>query len=153
MTVDLKDIHLGTLIQCRVKEINIEDERICNFLNCTQEELEEMYQAENIDSGTLLRWSKLLEYDFFRLYSQHLILYSPAMGTGGASGIKKTVLPQFRKQIYTREIINFIVELYVNKQKSKLEIMEDYRIPKTTLHKWIEKYGKTEAASGNEAGL
>ena len=23
------------------------------------------------------KWSKILEYDFFRIYSQHLILYAP----------------------------------------------------------------------------
>ncbi len=33
-----------------------------------------MYKQKNLDTEMLLKWSKLLEYDFLRIYSQHLIL-------------------------------------------------------------------------------
>ncbi len=141
---DLKNIHLGTLLYTRVKEMDIGKERICNFLKCSESELEKMYISENLDTGVLLRWCKLLKYDFFRLYSQHLILYSPPQGKVETRIIKKTILPKFRKHIYTREIIDFMIELYTNEQKTKEEIMKEYGIPKSTLHKWIAKYSKDE---------
>jgi transposase-like protein len=50
------------------------------------------------------------------------------------------VLPVFRKNIYTKEIIDFIMERLNNKEKTKFEIMKEYGIPKSTLYKWIHKY-------------
>ena len=115
--------------------------RFCNFFNCTEDEVIEMYQQENLPTDILLRWSKLLEYDFFRLYSQHLILYAPQSAKDKNSENKnKSKLPTFRKNIYTREIINFVLEQINTKEMTKTEVMERYGIPKTTLYKWISKY-------------
>ena len=143
MNIDLKDIHLGSLIYTRTQELGIHMERICSFLKCSENEIEAMYKAESVDTAILLRWSKLLEYDFFRIYSQHLILYSPPSAASENAAPKKTALPLFRKNIYTREIINFILELLNSGQKTKVQIREEYRIPKSTLHKWIDKYNTT----------
>lgn len=77
MKINFKEIHLGELIKKRVDELSVDTSRICKFLKCTEDEVTEMYKAKSIDSNILLRWSKLLEYDFFRLYTQHLILYAP----------------------------------------------------------------------------
>lgn len=49
-------------------------------------------------------------------------------------------MPQFRKNIYTKEIIYFILEIIQTGEKTKKQVIEDYNIPKTTLYKWIEKY-------------
>lgn len=141
MTIDFKEIHIGALIQQRVIESRVETSRICNFLKCSEVEINSMYKSENIDVKTLLRWSKLLEYDFFRIYTQHLILFSP-FSTKKEDENKNSSLPKFRKNVYTKEIIDFILELIKNKEKTKLEIIEEYRIPKTTLYKWINKYEK-----------
>lgn len=140
--INFKDIHIGFLIQLSVAENDIEIPRICNFLKCTQEEVEKMYGSKSLDTGLLLKWSKLLEYDFFRIYSQHLILFTPPGNTNynKASVQNKSRLPQFRKNIYTKEIIDFILELIETKEKTKLQIIEEYKIPKTTLYKWIDKY-------------
>ena len=46
----------------------------------------------------------------------------------------------FRKNIYTKEIIDFILELIKTKTKTTTEITQLYGIPKTTLHNWIKKY-------------
>ncbi|WP_316931881.1 helix-turn-helix domain-containing protein [Chryseobacterium soli] len=103
-----------------------------------------MFAQENLSTDILLKWSKLLEYDFFRLYSHHLILYSPQRRRNGniknEKGPRKFVLPQFRKSLYTKEIIAFILELISSGEKSKKEIIEEYNIPKTTLYKWLLKY-------------
>ena len=75
--MNFKDIHIDYFINQRVTENGIEISRICNFLKCTEKEISKMYQSKSLDTELLLRWSKLLEYDFFRIYSQHLILYAP----------------------------------------------------------------------------
>nr|WP_184162364.1 transposase [Chryseobacterium shigense] len=135
--MNFKNIHIGNLIQQKVTENQIEMSRICNFLKLSEDEIVNMFQTENLDSDILLRWSKLLKYDFFRLYSQHLILYAPPVGTA----LKKEVsnMPVFRKHIYTKEIIDFILELVNGKEKTKQQIIDEYKIPKTTLYKWIAK--------------
>lgn len=138
-----KDIHIGNLIKIRVNETDIDILRICNFFSLNAAEIENMYDQPSLDSEILLRWSKLLEYDFFRLYSQHLILYSPpaSLKQTEMSG-KKHSLPVFKKNIYTKEVIDFLVELVESGDKTIKQVIEDYRIPKSTLHKWIEKYRK-----------
>lgn len=137
MNTHFKDIHIGKLIHQRIEETSVKTLRICNFFNCTEEEIKEMLVQKDLSTDTLLKWSKLLEYDFFRIYSQHLILYSPPSAVDKQ---EKSMLPSFRKSIYTREIIDFIMELVNTGEKSKSQIIEEYRIPKSTLYKWIEKY-------------
>ena len=137
--MNFKDIHIGSLLNQLVTESGIELSRICNFLNCTEEELEKMYKHKSLDTEILLRWCKLLEYDFFRIYSQHLILYAPP-SAGKEKGNKKSNLPRFRKNIYTKEVIDFIIEQIETGEMTKNEVMARYNIPKTTLYKWISKH-------------
>ena len=138
--LNFKNIHIGQMIKERIAESEMETLRICNFFNCTEDEVIEMYQQENLPTDILLRWSKLLEYDFFRIYSQHLILYAPPSAKEQDSKTEKSSLPQFRKNIYTKEIITFILEQIDSGAMTKIEVMEQYKIPKTTLYKWIDKY-------------
>lgn len=140
--MDFKYIKIGPLIAKKVQELGIEAERICKFLGCNEEEIEGMYEEEHLRTDILLRWSKLLEYDLFRLYSQHLVLYAPKSRSNDAALNNKTTsgLPQFRKHIYTREIIDFILELIETGKKTRSQVIEEYGIPKTTLYKWIIKY-------------
>ena len=140
--MNFKEIHIGSLINQLVTESGIELSRICNFMKCSEEEILTMYQAKSLDSEVLLKWSKLLEYDFFRIYTQHLILYAPPSAKRENTKKKKSVLPRFRKNIYTKEVIDFILEQIKTGEMTKIEIMERYRIPKTTLYKWIDKYKK-----------
>ncbi|RQO42554.1 transposase [Chryseobacterium sp. KBW03] len=140
--MNLKDISIGMIIRQRMDECGIEIERTCNFFKCSEEEVVKMYEAESLDTNTLLKWSKLLEYDFFRIYSQHLILYSPPgkARSNIIQPVQKTSLPQFRKNLYTMEVINFILELVNTGVKTKQQVINEYKIPKTTLYKWINKY-------------
>ena len=140
--MNFKEIPIGPLIEKEVAERGIEFSRICNFMKCTELEIKKMYNATSIETENLLKWSKLLEYDFFRLYSQHLILYAPPIldkRTENKKG-KKVTLPQFRKNIYTKEVINFILKQIQSGEMSKIEVIEHYKIPKTTLYKWICKH-------------
>jgi len=141
---DFKTIHIGKYIRSRVNESNLDSFRICRFMKCSEEELDEIYVSKNLDTEVLLKISKILEYDFFRLYSQHLILHAPQGNRDYSklSNKKKSVLPQFRKNIYTTELIDFILELIENGEKTRAQVVEDYQIPKTTLFKWIGKKTK-----------
>jgi len=138
--MDFKNIHIGQLIQKRVLESEMDIIRICNFLKCSEDEIDIMYTLKSLDSELILRWSKLLEYDFFRIYNQHLILYAPQTPINQVHVKIKSELPRFKKNIYTKEIIDFIVNLIESGEKTRAQVMEEYRIPKTTLYKWLEKY-------------
>ena len=142
--LNFKHIHIGQMIKERIAESEMETLRICNFFNCTEDEVIEMYQQENLPTDILLKWSKLLEYDFFRIYSQHLMLYAPPSANEKRSKKedKKQTVPQFRKNIYTKEVIDFIIQQIDTEKMTKKQIIERYNIPKTTLYKWISKYKK-----------
>lgn len=104
-----KNIHIGSCIELRVNELNIPIERVCSFLNTDKQGIQNVYSSSSLDTELLLRWSKLLKYDFFRLYSQHLILYAPIAADSDKES-EKTELPRFRKNVYTQEVIDFIME-------------------------------------------
>jgi len=137
--MNFKNIHVGKLIREKVTENGIEMPCICTFFKCSENEIEEMYELEDLNTEILLRWSKLLRYDFFRLYSQHLILYAPSLPVDNTKP-KKPLLPKFKNSLYTKEIIDFILEQIESNKMTKDEVMTKYRIPKTTLYRWISKY-------------
>ena len=140
---NFKSIHIGKMIENTVAESRIEISRICNYFKCSDDEIVKMYQSKSIDTETLLKWCKLLEYDFFRIYTQHLILYAPPSANEKRSKEnKKQTIPEFRKNIYTKEVIDFIIEQIDTEKMTKKQIIERYNIPKTTLYKWISKYKK-----------
>lgn len=138
--MNFKEIHIGTLIKQIVKEHEIDPYKVCSYLNISENELTQMYHSKSLDSELLLKWSKLLKYDLFRVYSQHLLYYAPTNNKQVITKKTDTQIPSFRKSIYTKEIIDFVLELIHTKTKTASEITELYGIPKTTLHNWIKKY-------------
>lgn len=142
MKFDFKNIHIGRHIRNKVKEEEIDICRICNFHKVTEDEIYKMYEQNSMNTEVLLQWCKLLKYDFFRIYNQHLILFSPEIRPDPATTIKTEAssLPKFRKNIYTKQVVDFILELINTGEKTRAQIVEEYRIPKTTLYKWINKY-------------
>lgn len=146
--IPFRNIYIGVLIYKLVQHQQQTISRICNFLNVTEDEVDKMYQSKSIDTDMLLRWSKLLKYDLFRIYSQHLILYSPSasMKLVNKSKARHTEeeLPRFRKNVYTIEIIAYILNLIHSKEKTIAEIIEEYNIPKTTIYRWQKKYNKNK---------
>lgn len=138
MDSNFKNIHIGSLLKQKTKELEIDTSRICNFLKCTERDIEKMFLQKHLPTDILLRWSNLLECDFFRVYTQHLLLFSTVRSRSGHSR-KASKLPQFRKNIYTKEAIVYILERISSGEKTKQEIITEYNIPKTTLFKWIKK--------------
>lgn len=140
MHFNFKDIHIGEVILKLTREKEIDEDRIVKFLKKTPGEIKNMYESKDLNSDVLLLWSKLLGYDLFRLYSQHLLLYSSTYLEKNKK--KESNVPRFKKNIYTVEIIEFIVELFQNGEKTVNEIVKEYNIPKTTVMRWIQKYQK-----------
>lgn len=138
-----KHIHIGKLINQCMQKCGVEIERAAAFLKVEEEEVEYMYTQKSLDCEVLLRWSKLLKYDFFRIYSQHLILYSP-QDTNKSNRKKKinTGLPLFKKNIYTQEVIFYLVGLLESGKKTYKQIQDEYNIPATTIFRWRDKYAK-----------
>ncbi|WP_415325726.1 transposase [Chryseobacterium sp. MMS23-Vi53] len=134
-----KEIHIGQFIKERVDDQGITIERICNFLKKDEEFIEKVYTSKSIDTDLLLRWSKLLEYDFFRLYSSHLILYSPPSAVNKSATQKSEKIPYFRKNIYTQEIKEFIIKRIQSGEMTQSDVIKEYSIPKSTLHRWLQK--------------
>lgn len=143
MHENFKNIHIGKLIKLRVEECSVSIERAAAFLKVDEDKICQMYKEKSLDCEILLRWSKLLKYDFFRIYSQHLILYSPQNKTKKKAK-QETKLPVFKKNIYTQEVINYLIELLDRGEKDIRQIQEDYNIPSTTILRWRDKYGKKE---------
>ncbi|MGE8431538.1 transposase [Chryseobacterium joostei] len=137
--MNYKKIHIGSLISQKVTEASIDIGHISSSLGYSIEDIRGMYESESLDVAALLNWSKLLHYDFFRLYSQHLILYAPQQKADLQNLNQKE--PVLRRNVYTVEIIEFILEKITSGQMTKLEVMNRYNIPKTTLFKWFYKYG------------
>ncbi len=110
MNIDFKNIYIGSLIKQRVLETGIETERICKFFKCTVEQIDQMFLQELMDTDTLLKWCKLLEYDFFRVYSQHLILYAPPAKVNYSTSIKKKRNLSFRssEKIFTPKKLSIL---------------------------------------------
>ena len=135
---DFKNIHIGSVINELVKVRNISEERINNFFGIPVD-LESIYNSKSIDSDNLLKWCKITNYDLFRLYTSHLMLYSP-ISKCEEKDVNNDLLPTFKKNIYTKEIIDFIVGLVNSGEKNTNQIIKEYNIPKTTLFRWIKKY-------------
>lgn len=131
-------IHIGKIIKDVIVDRKIDINRVLNYIQCNDLDLKKIYQSVTIETELLLKFSKVLNFDFFRIYSQHLILYAPL--SKGAKTTKENSTPQFRKNLYTKEIIDFVLEQIITEKMTKKEVMEKYRVPKTTLYKWLSKY-------------
>lgn len=136
MKFDFKNLHIGNIIKRRVEELGINPCDVISQIPFSN--LEELYCKKDLDVELLLTLSKLLSFDLFRIYSQHLILYS--------SSHPKTLnrepgyQPVFNRNLYTKDIVDFILELHSRGIKSYTQIHRDYNIPRSTLQKWITKY-------------
>lgn len=136
--MNIKNIHIGSLIRSKVEEYQISIERISRFLNSTEDEVEKMYHAKSMDTDVLLKWCKLLKFDFFQFYTGHLILYAPQARIDNVFTQKENTLV-FRKSIYTQEVKDFILDKIKTGKMTANDVVKRYKIPKTTLYKWMKK--------------
>jgi transposase len=142
-----KKIQIGVLIIQRLKEMEMDTDKLALKLNIPKEKLESDLKNNDMSCSLLLSISKFLEYDFFRIYSMNILLYAPPrMGFEPSAAEKpkgsrvSEVLPVFRKNTYTPEIIQFILNKIEQEGITPQSVINEYHIPKTTLYRWIRKY-------------
>ncbi len=145
--MNFKHIHIGRVIQEQVALQQIQMPRICKFLKVEEEEIEAMYEKESLEASLLLRWSKLLKLNLFLYYHNHILLYTSIGAKIGYDRKKEVSItnPPFRKNIYTQEIKEHMVNLILKKGKTAIELSQHYKIPVNTLYKWLKKWNTQEA--------
>ena len=141
--MDYKKIHIGKHIKYVAEFKNLSISRACVFLKCSHQDILEMYTKESIECNLLVKWCKLLDYNFFMFYHSHLQLYKPSAAIAKLSSIEKQQ-PEirnyiFKKNLYMPEIIDWIIEKFNSNELTIKEIIEDYNIPRTTIYRWIKK--------------
>ncbi len=65
-------IHIGQCIRKQVEEQGKTSVWLARELGCHRTNLYKIYDKRTIDTGILLRISRILNYDFFSLYSQEM---------------------------------------------------------------------------------
>lgn len=65
----LRDIHIGRLIRQRLDETGMSYSEFATSLCCQRHSLYYMFEQKSIDVEKLARISRILDYDFLRLYS------------------------------------------------------------------------------------
>ena len=68
----VKLVHIGTLIRKTLKSKHKTVVWFANELSCSRTNVYKIFSKQSIDTFDLLRISKILEYDFFEVYSQEL---------------------------------------------------------------------------------
>ena len=64
-----ENIHIGSLIQKRLKEDGRTATWLAGKIACTRPHLYKIFKKSDIDCALLLRISKALDFDFFQYYS------------------------------------------------------------------------------------
>ncbi|MCQ2076090.1 MAG: helix-turn-helix transcriptional regulator [Bacteroidaceae bacterium] len=65
-------MHIGEIIQQKVKEKGMTVAGFAKILNCSRANVYKIYAKYSIDTSVLKHISKILEFDFFKLYSEEL---------------------------------------------------------------------------------
>lgn len=63
-------IHIGQCIKSRLEMQGQTTVWLAQQLGCHRSNLYKLYDKHTIDTGVLLRISKIMDYDFFQLYSK-----------------------------------------------------------------------------------
>ena len=143
---NFKKIHIGYVLKSIVYERKLEEEDVLKYFKITKETLDEIYNTRNVKLDELLKWSKFLRFDLFRLFSMHLMLHhgisiTKSMKADGNAGIS------IRKNVYTQEIKVFVVNQIRNEEISVTDAIKKYSIPKTTLYNWLKQVSYEEQLS------
>ncbi|MBQ7421170.1 MAG: XRE family transcriptional regulator [Prevotella sp.] len=65
-------VHIGECIRKKVEDQAKTSVWLARELCCHRTNVYKIYSKKTIDTGVLLRISKILHYDFFQLYSEEL---------------------------------------------------------------------------------
>jgi Helix-turn-helix domain len=136
--MNLKNIHIGQIIHAKVEDQSMTQKRILNYFDCDEQDLHNMYNSKSLDTDLLLKWCKLLKVDLFRMFVAHLAMYHAV--TINKSKVKQERgVGEFRKNVYSVEVRNFVLQQVKNGNMSITDIISKYNIPRTTIYTWIRK--------------
>lgn len=144
---NFKKIHIGYVLKSIVHERNITEEEILKYFKISKETLDEIYNTKNVKLDELLKWSKFLRFDLFRLFSMHLMLHHGISITKSMKTADGNAGISIRKNVYTQEIKVFVVNQIRNEEISVADAIKKYSIPKTTLYKWLKQVSYEEELS------
>ena len=65
-------MHIGHLIQQKVSEKGMTVVAFARKLSCTRVNAYKLFSRSSIDTETLMRISLILDFDFFKEFSEHL---------------------------------------------------------------------------------
>lgn len=65
-------IHIGNCIRKKVEEKEKTSVRFAKELGCHRTNIYKIYDKMSIDTGVLLHISKILEFDFFSIYTEEI---------------------------------------------------------------------------------
>ena len=67
--MELKDIHIGKLIEQKADELGINKSEIARRINTTRQNMDNILAKKSIDTFRLTQISKVLNFDFFQYYT------------------------------------------------------------------------------------
>ena len=140
--MNVKDIHIGKHIKKVVEIRGLPVSKACLMFKLSQSQILDMYASKTLDSGILLQWCKLLDYNFFMIYNSHLQLYKPLAASTRLPKQKMNDSDEkyvFRKNLYSPYVINWLLDKIDKKQLTPSDIITKYNIPRTTLYRWIKR--------------
>jgi hypothetical protein len=137
----VRNVNIGLIINEVIKIKKVKLYQFASNLGVSRTELNKYLKSESIDTMILLKISKILRYDFFRLYSSHLMLHHGI--SNNLNRNKQEFIIQginIRKNVYTKEMVSFLILKVRSNEMKANEVIKRYGIPKTTFYKWLQKY-------------
>jgi predicted transcriptional regulator len=136
-------IHIGDLIRRKLEESGMDKTVFANRIKKSYPTTLNIFKKSSIKTDDLLKISKVLKYDFFRIYSADIQLTCPKatnnVRIGSSKNTDTTALPRFKKNLYTTEFIDTLVKDINEGKMTRYEAMKKYELPKTTLYRWCRK--------------
>lgn len=111
---NLKEIHLGKLVKQKAEELNYPLPKLAQYFECTEEDILGFYEQKHLPTDVLLKFCTCLSYNFFRVLSAHVTLF---VKIGDRNKFNQpAVTPQLKKNVYTKEIKDFILSILRSKK-------------------------------------
>lgn len=138
-------IHIGELIKKKLDESGMDKTVFANRIKKSYPTTLNIFKKKSIKTEDLLKISKVLKYDFFRVYSAEIQLTCPKatnnvrIGSAKETATVESGMPRFKKNLYSSEFIETLVRDINDGKMTRYEAMKKYELPKTTLYRWCRK--------------
>ena len=96
-------IHIGKQIQRKCVERKIGTTEFAKNINTTKQNVYAIFKRESIDTSLLLKISKVLRYDFFKVYNDQLNIDELASLTS-----EQKIIIQDKEIIYLKQLVEVL---------------------------------------------